>query len=56
MTPWNKEILQGTKRRFEIIGIPLHLWIDEIIKKIGDTLGEVDEIHFSKQSFNAVEP
>lgn len=46
--PWNKYILQVVKRRIEIVGIPLHLWTDENIMKIGQCLGEGEEIHFTK--------
>lgn len=42
------------KRRFEVIGIPRHLWSDEKIKKIGECIGDVKEIHFSKELFDII--
>lgn len=55
VTPWNKDIKMIVKRRFEIVGLPIHLWSDENIMKIGACMGEVAEIHFTKQSFDVVE-
>lgn len=42
-------------RRFELIGVPFHLWSEENIKKIGSKLGIVLEVHFKPHNFTSVE-
>lgn len=41
LVPWSKDVKQVFTRRFEIIGIPIHLWSDETIKQIGGRVGKV---------------
>lgn len=53
--PWNTKIEQVVIRRFEIVGIPLHLWNELTINKIGSCIGEVVEIHDLRYSFDLVE-
>lgn len=55
VVPWNKAIKQVIKKRFEIIGIPKHLWNDLIILKLASCLGEVVDIHLRKHSFSSNE-
>lgn len=53
--PWSKDIKQVIIKRFEIVGIPLQLWNDLTIHKIGSTLGEVKEIHDNSYTFDVAE-
>lgn len=53
--PWSREIKPVIIRSFEITGIPLHLWSDQTISKIGSTISEVKEIHNLKQRFDSAE-
>lgn len=53
--PWNKQIRQVINRRFEIVGLPIHIWNDLTIHKIGSCLDEVTKIHDQKHNFNNVE-
>lgn len=39
--PWTEDLKQVLTRRFEIISLPIHLWSDEIITQVGQTIGEV---------------
>lgn len=43
--PWNKSIKQVVIKRFEIIGIPIHLWNNLTIDKIGSCIVEIIEVH-----------
>lgn len=52
VVPWSRFMKQVITRRFEIIGIPLHLWNDLTLHSIGSCLREVVEIHNLKYSFD----
>lgn len=43
------------RRRFEITGIPIHLWNELTIESIGSCIGKVKEIHDVKHSFDTTE-
>lgn len=53
--PWSRDVRPASLTRFKIVGIPLHLWNDLTIEKIGSTIGEVKEIHTLKQCFYSAE-
>lgn len=42
VTPWHKEYGLRFFRRYELFGIPLHLWTDANIRKISGNLGIVE--------------
>lgn len=55
MVPWRKTIKHTFIRRFEILGLPLHLVNELTIHKIGSCIGEVVEVHHVRYNFESAE-
>lgn len=53
--PWNRSLKQVLTRRLEIIGIPLHLWNEYTLHKVGSCFGELKEVHDINNSFDIAE-
>lgn len=52
---WSKNIKQVVNKRFEIIGLPIHIMNEYTIRKIGSCIGEVTAIHNQKQYSDTAE-
>lgn len=42
-------------RRFEMLGLPLHLWTDANIKKVASNLGVVEQIHYRRNDWSTID-
>lgn len=52
---WSKSVKQKILRSVTIYGFPMHLWNDDIFKKICKEIGEVVEINNDLQSLSTLE-